>query len=101
MAKDRKLRPKALSSRNVLTNSPWTFVSLWLKRNRKPAAALFYWEQANEFYKAGNQDAHPRKLLRRAQRETIGLNTGAKGLGWHHDILLRVNLFPLMVDFFA
>jgi len=52
MAKDRKLRPKALSSRNVLTNSPWTFVSLWLKRNRKPAAALFYWEQANEFYKA-------------------------------------------------
>jgi hypothetical protein len=40
-----------LKSKNVLTNSPWTFVSLWLKRNRKPAA-LFYWEQANEFYNA-------------------------------------------------
>jgi len=39
-----------LNSRNVLTNSPWTFVSLWLKRNRK-SQALFYWEQAREFEK--------------------------------------------------
>jgi hypothetical protein len=40
-----------LTSRNVLTNSPWTFVALWLKRNRKQRA-LFYWEQAEEFHKA-------------------------------------------------
>jgi len=40
-----------LNSRNVLTNSPWTFVALWLKRNRKPQA-LFYWEQAREFHNA-------------------------------------------------
>jgi hypothetical protein len=39
-----------LNSRNVLTNSPWTFVSLWLKRNRK-STALYYWEQAHEFHK--------------------------------------------------
>jgi hypothetical protein len=40
-----------LTSRNVLTNSPWTFVALWLKRNKKPRA-LFYWEQAEEFHRA-------------------------------------------------
>jgi hypothetical protein len=40
-----------LSSRTVLTNSPWTFVALWLRRNRKQQA-LFYWEQAREFHKA-------------------------------------------------
>jgi hypothetical protein len=40
-----------LDARNVLTNSPWTFAALWLKRNRKDKA-LFYWEQAHEFYKA-------------------------------------------------
>ncbi|UGY28186.1 YaaC family protein [Bradyrhizobium septentrionale] len=40
-----------LNSRNVLTNSPWTFVALWLQRNHKPKA-LFYWEQAQEFHKA-------------------------------------------------
>ena len=39
-----------LSSRSVLTNSPWTFVRLWLQRNRK-REALFYWEQAHEFHK--------------------------------------------------
>ena len=39
-----------LNSRNVLTNSPWTFVGLWLQRNHKPKA-LFYWEQAQEFHK--------------------------------------------------
>jgi YaaC-like Protein len=40
-----------LTSRHVLTNSPWTFVGLWLRRNRK-SKALFYWEQAEEFHKA-------------------------------------------------
>ncbi|MBB3236135.1 YaaC family protein [Phyllobacterium endophyticum] len=38
-------------SRTVLTNSPWTFVALWLKRN-KLDKGLFYWGQAEEFYKA-------------------------------------------------
>jgi hypothetical protein len=40
-----------LTSRRVLTNSPWTFVGLWLRRNGK-SKALFYWEQAEEFEKA-------------------------------------------------
>jgi hypothetical protein len=39
-----------LGTRNVLTNSPWMFVSLWLRRNKKKNDALFYWEQAREFY---------------------------------------------------
>jgi len=38
-------------TRNVLTNNPWTFTALWLKRNRKQQA-LFFWEQAQEFHKA-------------------------------------------------
>ena len=38
-----------LSARNVLTDSPWTFVALWLQRNRSHDA-LFYWQQAQEFY---------------------------------------------------
>lgn len=40
-----------LGARNVLTNSPWTFTGLWLKRNHKDKA-LFYWEQAQEFHAA-------------------------------------------------
>jgi hypothetical protein len=39
-----------LGARTVLTNSPWTFVALWLQR-RKQQNALFYWNQAHEFYK--------------------------------------------------
>lgn len=37
--------------RSVLTNSPWTFVDLWLKRENKQSAT-FYWEQARNFYEA-------------------------------------------------
>lgn len=37
--------------RSVLTNSPWTFVDLWLKRENKQSA-IFYWEQARNFYEA-------------------------------------------------
>jgi hypothetical protein len=37
-----------LGARTVLTNGPWGFVSLWLKRNKKDEA-LFYWNQASEF----------------------------------------------------
>ena len=51
----RILRPhKAIKSarfdvRNVLTQSPWEFVSLWLKR-KKQNDALILWNQAREFY---------------------------------------------------
>lgn len=38
-------------SRNVLTNSRWEFVELWLKKEKK-TEALFYWTQAKEFNKA-------------------------------------------------
>src|SRR4029078_6723485 len=36
---------------NVLTKEPWSFVSLWLRRQGKNDA-LFYWEQASSFAKA-------------------------------------------------
>lgn len=35
----------------ILTNSPWRFVSLYLKRN-KSEQALFYWKQSERFYDA-------------------------------------------------
>jgi hypothetical protein len=38
-------------AKTVLTNSPWTYVSLWLQRNKKKEA-LFYWEQAQQFWRA-------------------------------------------------
>lgn len=38
-----------LGTRIVLTDSPWRFVSLWLKRKKKDDA-LFYWNQAQEFH---------------------------------------------------
>jgi YaaC-like Protein len=41
----------AFGTRTVLTNSPWTYVALWLKRNKKQEA-LYYWEQAQQFHKA-------------------------------------------------
>ncbi len=39
------------TARSVLTKEPWTFVSLFLKREKKEEA-LFYWEQAFTFYNA-------------------------------------------------
>ncbi|HEG4448328.1 hypothetical protein FT688_11725 [Aeromonas hydrophila] len=39
------------TSRTVLTNSPWQFVELWLKRHGKKEA-LFFWGQASQFGKA-------------------------------------------------
>lgn len=40
-----------LGSKNVLTNSRWEFVELFLKKEKK-IEALFYWNQAKEFNKA-------------------------------------------------
>lgn len=40
-----------LDSRTVLTNSPWGFVSLWLKQEGRNDA-LFFWDQAKEFHNA-------------------------------------------------
>lgn len=37
-----------LGARTVLTNSPWDFVALWLKREHKDTAS-FYWQQARIF----------------------------------------------------
>jgi hypothetical protein len=53
----RELRPHKcivaplLATRTVLTNSPWEFVELWLKREKK-LSALFFWKQAREFHVA-------------------------------------------------
>ena len=40
-----------LTARNVLTNSPWDFVDLWMKKE-KQKNALFYWNQARVFHNA-------------------------------------------------
>ena len=41
-------------AKTVLTNSAWEYVELWLKRinTEKSKSALFYWQQAYDFYKA-------------------------------------------------
>ena len=55
--RDREVAPHkamvapTLGERTVLTNSPWTYVALWLKRQGKRHAS-FYWEQAEEFHRA-------------------------------------------------
>jgi hypothetical protein len=36
----------------VLTSDIWMYVDLWLRRNASGTAAIFYWEQAREFYRA-------------------------------------------------
>lgn len=57
--KGRELKPHRtivsplLTTRNVLTNNPCTFVSLWLLREKKKKA-LFYWHQAREFSDAAS-----------------------------------------------
>lgn len=38
-------------TQRVLCSDPWDVVSLWLKRNHHKDA-LFYWEQAQNFYNA-------------------------------------------------
>jgi hypothetical protein len=56
-SKGRALKvPKAavaprLGVRTVLTNSPWDFVSLWLRREQR-SEAYFFWNQAKEFAEA-------------------------------------------------
>ena len=37
--------------RNILTDNPWNYVELFLKRNSL-SEALFFWNQAKNFYKA-------------------------------------------------
>ncbi len=36
----------------VLTSDIWTYVDLWLRRNAGKTDANFYWQQAQEFYRA-------------------------------------------------
>jgi hypothetical protein len=42
----------AWGSEKVLTSDLWTYVDLWIRRNAKKTDALFYWNQAKEFYRA-------------------------------------------------
>jgi len=39
-------------TQRVLCSDPWDFVSLWMKRARKKRETLFYWEQAEHFFRA-------------------------------------------------
>jgi hypothetical protein len=45
------IKSARLEARNVLTESPWEFVSLWLSREEQDNARVL-WNQAREFYKA-------------------------------------------------
>lgn len=48
--------------KTVLVDSVWEYVSLYLKRGKECEKALFYWEQAKNFYKAScvsGDDARP------------------------------------------
>ena len=45
----KSVKSPILTSKNVLTNSPWDFVELWMKKE-KHKTALFYWKQAKEFH---------------------------------------------------
>jgi hypothetical protein len=51
------LRPKksiikpVFYSKNILVNNSWDYVNMWLKKNRK-SKALIYWQQAKQFYYA-------------------------------------------------
>jgi YaaC-like Protein len=85
-----------LNSRNVLTNSPWTFVGLWLQRNHKPKA-LFYWEQAQEFHKAsvGLPLRSAPLLLYYCFMNTVKALLVAKGLSF--DEMHGVSVFPKIV----
>lgn len=47
----KSVKSPILTSKNVLTNSPWDFVELWMKKE-KHKTALFYWKQAKEFHDA-------------------------------------------------
>jgi hypothetical protein len=40
------------SGKSVLVSDPWEYVELWLKRNNNNNDALFYWQQAKQFYEA-------------------------------------------------
>ena len=44
----------AYNEKTVLTNSSWEYVDLWFRRQSGTRAkrALFYWEQAKNFYDA-------------------------------------------------
>lgn len=49
--------------RNVLTNDPYTYVDLWLRRHHEDDA-LFFWRQSNAFYSgAKNLPAEAQPLL--------------------------------------
>ncbi|MEX6701982.1 YaaC family protein [Peribacillus frigoritolerans] len=40
------------NGKSVLVSDPWEYVELWLKRNNNSNDALFYWQQAKQFYEA-------------------------------------------------
>ena len=78
-----------LGERTVLTNSPWTFVALWLKR-KHANRALFYWQQAREFHKVAQglpPQSAPLLLYYSFLNATKALLT-AKGLPFneHHGV---------------
>lgn len=45
------IEPK-FNSKTVLVNDPWEYVEMWLKRNCTNTDAIFYWQQAKEFFNA-------------------------------------------------
>lgn len=47
----KSLKNPIIGSKNVLTNSRWEFVELWLRKEKKDDA-LFFWKQSREFSRA-------------------------------------------------
>ena|SRR5699024_8338397 len=48
------MNPK-VANKTVLVENPWDYIEMWLKRNQESEEALFYWQQAKQFYIAANQ----------------------------------------------
>lgn len=78
-----------LGARTVLTNSPWEYVALWLRREHK-TNALFYWQQAQVFAKAaeGMPVASAPLLLYYSFMNSTKALLAAKSIGFdeHHGV---------------
>lgn len=51
----RPLISPRLDSKVILTDSTWSYVEIYLKRNCTNSDAVFYWQQAKSFYEATKQ----------------------------------------------
>jgi hypothetical protein len=48
------VNPKFIN-KTVLVDNPWDYIEMWLKRNDVNNDAIFYWQQAKQFYYAASE----------------------------------------------